>query len=347
MQQREPLLEVRDLKTYFFTREGVVRAVDGVSFDIFKGEILGVVGESGCGKSVTASSLMRLIPQPPGKITEGSIALIDDGARRDIVKADDDEMREIRGRWISMIFQDPMTSLNPVLTIGYQLMEPLKIHFKMDDGAAKKRAIELLQAVGIPAAAARLNDYPHHFSGGMRQRVMVAMALACNPKLLIADEPTTALDVTVQAQLLDLIRALCHDTGAAVMIITHDLGVVADLCNRVQVMYAGQIIESGTADEIFDNPQHPYTVGLMQSVPRLGPAIRNRLVPIEGMPPDLVNPPQGCRFRPRCPYAFEKCVETPPRFHLGGEHFSACWLAREGLEKQESWAAAAAQQAAS
>jgi oligopeptide/dipeptide ABC transporter ATP-binding protein len=340
MQQRESLLEVRDLKTYFFTREGVVRAVDGVSFDIFKGEILGVVGESGCGKSVTASSLMRLIPQPPGKITEGSITLIEDGGRTDIVKADDDEMRRIRGRSISMIFQDPMTSLNPVLTIGFQLTEPLKIHFKMDDDAAKKRAIELLQAVGIPAAAARLDDYPHHFSGGMRQRVMVAMALACNPKLLIADEPTTALDVTVQAQLLDLIRALCNDTGAAVMLITHDLGVVADLCDRVQVMYAGQIIESGTADEIFDNPQHPYTLGLMQSVPRLGPAVRSRLNPIEGMPPDLVAPPTGCRFRPRCPYAFEKCVEMPPHFLLGGEHFSACWLAEGGAEHQRSWAAA-------
>ena len=340
VERQAPLLEVRDLKTWFFTREGVVRAVDGVTFNIYAGEVLGVVGESGCGKSVTASSLMRLIPQPPGKIVEGSILLNEDGAKTDIVKADDDEMRRIRGRTISMIFQDPMTSLNPVLTIGYQLMEPLKIHFGMDDTQARTRAIELLSAVGIPAAAARLNDYPHHFSGGMRQRVMVAMALACNPKLLIADEPTTALDVTVQAQLLDLIRSLCKDTGAAVMIITHDLGVVADLCDHVQVMYAGQIIESGTADEIFDSPQHPYTVGLMHSVPRLGPAVRNRLVPIEGMPPDLVLPPDGCRFRPRCPFAFEKCIELPPRFHLGGEHFSACWLAEGGAGEQVDWAAA-------
>jgi oligopeptide/dipeptide ABC transporter ATP-binding protein len=290
-----------------------------------------VVGESGCGKSVTASSLMRLIPQPPGKIVGGSIMLDEDGSKTDIVSADVDEMRRIRGRTISMIFQDPMTSLNPVLTIGYQMMEPLRIHYGMDHNAARTRAIDLLSAVGIPAAAARLNDYPHHFSGGMRQRVMVAMALACNPKLLIADEPTTALDVTVQAQLLDLIRSLCKDTGAAVMIITHDLGVVADLCDRVQVMYAGQIIEAGTADEIFDNPQHPYTVGLMHSVPRLGPAVRNRLTPIEGMPPDLVQAPLGCRFAPRCPYAFDKCVEPPPRVHLGGEHFSACWLAVDGI----------------
>jgi oligopeptide transport system ATP-binding protein len=331
MERQAPLLEVRDLQTWFFTREGVVRAVDGVSFDIRGGEALGVVGESGCGKSVTASSLMRLIPQPPGKIVAGSIMLDEDGNKIDLVTADDDEMRRIRGRTISMIFQDPMTSLNPVLTIGYQMMEPLKIHFGMDHTAARNRTIELLAAVGIPAAAARLNDYPHHFSGGMRQRVMVAMALACNPKLLIADEPTTALDVTVQAQLLDLIRSLCQDTGAAVMIITHDLGVVADLCDRVQVMYAGQIIEAGTADEIFDDPQHPYTVGLMQSVPRLGANVRNRLTPIEGMPPDLIQPPAGCRFAPRCPHAFEKCIEPPPRVHLGGEHFSACWLAVEEI----------------
>jgi len=331
MERQEPLLEVRDLKTWFYTREGVVRAVDGVSFDIHRGEALGVVGESGCGKSVTAASLMRLIPQPPGKIVGGSIMLKDDGQGLDLVTADEDEMRRIRGRTISMIFQDPMTSLNPVLTIGFQLMEPLKIHFNMTQEQARTRAVELLSAVGIPAAAARLGDYPHHFSGGMRQRVMVAMALACNPKLLIADEPTTALDVTVQAQLLDLIRSLCKDTGAAVMIITHDLGVVADLCDRVQVMYAGQIIESGTADEIFDHPQHPYTVGLMQSVPRLGPAVRSRLVPIEGMPPDLLQPPQGCRFRPRCPYALEQCLEDPPRVFLGGEHYSACWLAAEGF----------------
>jgi oligopeptide transport system ATP-binding protein len=323
----ENILEVRDLRTQFFTRDGVVKAVDGVSFTVRRGEALGLVGESGCGKSITSLSIMRLIPQPPGKIVSGEVVLDEDGVRRDLLKLDSDEIRHVRGRVISMIFQDPMTSLNPVLTIGYQLTEPLKLHFNMSDEQARKRAIELLMQVGIPAAADRLGDYPHQFSGGMRQRVMVAMALACDPKLLIADEPTTALDVTVQAQLLDLIRRLNKETGTAVLIITHDLGVVADLCDRVMVMYAGQIIESGTGDEIFDDPQHPYTVGLMQSVPRLGPKVRERLVPIEGMPPDLIAPPRGCRFRPRCPHAFDKCVETPPTVYLGGEHYSACWLA--------------------
>jgi oligopeptide/dipeptide ABC transporter ATP-binding protein len=276
---------------------------------------------------------MRLIPQPPGKIVQGSVMLNDDDATFDLVTADEEEMGRIRGRTISMIFQDPMTSLNPVLTIGFQITEPLRIHFNMEPQQAKKRAVELLSAVGIPAAASRLNDYPHHFSGGMRQRVMVAMALACDPKLLIADEPTTALDVTVQAQLLDLIRALCKDSGTAVMIITHDLGVVADLCDRVQVMYAGQIVESGTADEIFDTPQHPYTVGLMQSVPRLGPAVQERLIPIEGQPPDLVDPGAGCRFRPRCPHRFAKCEESPPLFAVGASHASRCWLADPALAR--------------
>ena len=328
------VLEVRDLRTQFFTRDGVVRAVDGVSFTVRRGEVVGLVGESGCGKSVTSLSIMRLIPQPPGRIVGGEVILYEDGLGRDLLKLDEDEMRRVRGRVISMIFQDPMTSLNPVLTIGYQLMEPLKIHFGMNGEAARKRAVELLMQVGIPAAAQRLNDYPHQFSGGMRQRVMVAMALACNPRLLIADEPTTALDVTVQAQLLDLIRRLNRETGTAVLIITHDLGVVADLCDRVMVMYAGQIIESGTGDEIFDSPQHPYTLGLMQSVPRLGPDVRKPLVPIEGMPPDLIAPPAGCRFRPRCPHAFARCHEPPPTVHLGGEHFSACWLAVPGAREE-------------
>ncbi len=324
------VLEVRDLRTQFFTRDGVVRAVDGVSFSVRRGEVVGLVGESGCGKSVTSLSIMRLVPQPPGRIVGGEVILYEDGIGRDLLKLDDDEMRRIRGRVISMIFQDPMTSLNPVLTIGYQLMEPLKIHFNLDDDAARKRAVELLMQVGIPAAAQRLNDYPHQFSGGMRQRVMVAMALACRPRLLIADEPTTALDVTVQAQLLDLIRRLNRETGTAVLIITHDLGVVADLCDRVMVMYAGQIIESGTGDEIFDSPQHPYTLGLMQSVPRLGPDVRKPLTPIEGMPPDLIAPPAGCRFQPRCPSAFARCHEPPPTVYLGGEHRTACWLAVPG-----------------
>ena len=322
----EPLLEVRDLKTWFYTRDGVVHAVDGLSFDIFKGEALGIVGESGCGKSVTATSIMRLIPVPPGKIAGGSVTLIEDGTRTDLVELSDDEMTKIRGRTISMIFQDPMTSLNPVLTIGFQIMEPLRIHFNMDQATARKRAVELLSAVGIPAAAARLHHYPHHFSGGMRQRVMVAMALACKPKLLIADEPTTALDVTVQAQLLELIKDLCQDTGAAVMIITHDLGVVAELCERVLVMYAGMIVESGDVEQIFNRPQHPYTQGLLHSVPRLGVSVRDRLIPIEGQPPDLVNPAPGCRFRWRCPARFEKCEETPPLFLTEEGHHSRCWL---------------------
>jgi oligopeptide transport system ATP-binding protein len=336
----ENILEVRDLRTQFFTRDGTVKAVDGISFDIRRGEAVGLVGESGCGKSITSLSIMRLIPQPPGKIVSGEVNLQEDGHQRDLLTLDEDEMRQIRGRVISMIFQDPMTSLNPVLTVGYQLMEPLRIHFNMSDDQARKRAIELLMQVGIPAASERLNDYPHQFSGGMRQRVMVAMALACDPKMLIADEPTTALDVTVQAQLLDLIKRLNRDTGTAVLIITHDLGVVADLCDRVMVMYAGQIIESGTGDEIFDNPQHPYTRGLMHSVPRLGPSVRDRLVPIEGMPPDLIAPPQGCRFRPRCPYAFAKCTEMPPRVFLGGEHHSVCWLAVDGATGAEEKATA-------
>ena len=337
----DDILAVKDLKTQFFTRDGVVKAVDGVSFTVRRGEAVGLVGESGCGKSITSLSIMRLIPQPPGKIVAGQVVLNEEsGGSRDLLQLDEEEMRHIRGRLISMIFQDPMTSLNPVLTIGFQLTEPLKLHFNMPEEQARKRAIELLMQVGIPAAAERLNDYPHQFSGGMRQRVMVAMALTCDPKLLIADEPTTALDVTVQAQLLDLIKRLNKDTGTAVLIITHDLGVVADLCDRVMVMYAGQIIESGTGDEIFDNPQHPYTVGLMQSVPRLGPAVRNRLVPIEGMPPDLIAPPSGCRFRPRCPHAFEKCVETPPAAYLGGEHVSACWLAVSDIRLEQASAPA-------
>ena len=326
------LLNVRNLSTKFFTRAGVVNAVDDVSFDIRAGETIGIVGESGCGKSVTALSLMRLIPSPPGRITNGSIELSSgEGPSIDLVKADDSEMREIRGNKISMIFQDPMTSLNPVLTIGFQLTEPQKIHLNLSEGEARKRAISLLEAVGIPAAGARLKEYPHQFSGGMRQRVMVAMALACNPQLLIADEPTTALDVTIQAQLLDLISSLTHDMGTAVMLITHDLGVVAQVCERVIVMYAGRIVEEATADELFDRPLHPYAVGLMRSMPRLGPTVRDRLTPIEGAPPDLVSPPKGCRFAPRCPLRVEKCEESPPLREIVSGHRVACWRAEEQL----------------
>lgn len=320
------VLEVRNLSTQFFTRAGIVHAVTDVSFEVKPGETVGIVGESGCGKSVTAMSLMRIIPSPPGKIVAGSAVLRTDHGDVDLVQAGEDELRRVRGRDIAMIFQDPMTSLNPVLTVGYQLTEPLKIHFKMSQEEAEKRAVDLLSAVGIPSAGSRLSDYPHQFSGGMRQRVMIAMALVCNPKLILADEPTTALDVTIQAQLLDLITSLTHEMGAAVVLITHDLGVVAQTCQRVIVMYGGRVIETASADELFDHPRHPYAVGLMKSIPRLGRRTHERLTPIEGAPPDLVSPPQGCRFRPRCPLAFEKCSEEPPLIPAGPDHGARCWL---------------------
>ncbi len=320
------LLSVENLTTRFFTRAGVVGAVDGISFDVRAGETLGIVGESGCGKSVTALSLMRLVPSPPGKITDGSIMLqTGEGMAVDLVKTDESEMREIRGNKVSMIFQDPMTSLNPVLTVGFQLTEPQRIHLHLSEEEARRRSVALLESVGIPAAAARLKEYPHQFSGGMRQRVMVAMALACNPVLLIADEPTTALDVTIQAQLLDLIASLTRDMGTAVMLITHDLGVVAQICERVIVMYAGRIVEEATADQLFERPLHPYAVGLMRSMPRLGPTVKDRLLPIEGAPPDMVSPPKGCRFAPRCPLAFEKCQEMPQLREIEAGHRVACW----------------------
>jgi oligopeptide transport system ATP-binding protein len=324
------LLTVRNLTTKFFTRAGVVSAVDGVSFEIKPGETVGIVGESGCGKSVTALSIMRLVPNPPGRITDGEI-LFDPGDGRvvDLASLPESEMRHIRGNKIAMIFQDPMTSLNPVLTIGFQLVEPQKLHLGLSESEARRRAIALLEAVGIPAAAARLKDYPHQFSGGMRQRVMVAMALACNPRLLIADEPTTALDVTIQAQLLDLIGSLTRDMGTAVIMITHDLGVVAQVCERVIVMYAGNVIEQARTDVLFDRPLHPYTAGLLRSVPRLGPRVRERLIPIEGAPPDLLAPPRGCRFAPRCPLRVAQCDEPPQLVELEPGHRVACWRAGE------------------
>ncbi|MGI8554541.1 MAG: ABC transporter ATP-binding protein [Dehalococcoidia bacterium] len=322
----DDVLKVDNLTTQFFTRAGTVRAVTDVSFHVKRGETVGIVGESGCGKSVTAMSLMRIIQSPPGKIVAGSAVLQTDKEPFDLIQADEDELRQVRGKDIAMIFQDPMTSLNPVLTIGYQLTEPLKLHMHMSEHDAKRRATEILSAVGIPGAAARLDDYPHQFSGGMRQRVMVAMALVCNPKLVIADEPTTALDVTIQAQLLELLSELTREMGTAVILITHDLGVVAQTCQRVIVMYGGRVIEMADVDELFDNPQHPYTVGLLRSVPKLGRQMRERLLPIEGSPPDLVSPPQGCRFRPRCPHAFEKCIEEPPLISAGTDHVSRCWL---------------------
>jgi oligopeptide transport system ATP-binding protein len=321
-----PLLEVCDLQTQFFTRAGVVRAVDGVSFELRPGETLGIVGESGCGKSVTALSIMRLVPDPPGRVVGGQVLLHEDGRTRDLLQLPEREVRDIRGNLISMIFQDPMTSLNPVLTIGYQIAEPLIVHRGMSANAARRRVVELLDEVGIPSARARLDDYPHQFSGGMRQRVMIAMAMACQPKLLIADEPTTALDVTIQAQILDLIMRLNEEFGTAVILITHDLGVVAEVCQRVIVIYAGRIIENAPTAALYSQPNHPYTLGLMRSVPRLGVDVKRRLVSIRGMPPDLVASPAGCRFRPRCPRAQTRCEEEPELVAVGADHRAACFF---------------------
>ncbi len=317
------LLEVKDLKTYFYTQDGVVKAVDGVSYDVSEGEALGIVGESGCGKSVSALSIMRLIPQPPGKIVGGEILF--DGTN--LLDLDDDEMRKLRGNKIAMIFQDPMTSLNPVLTINRQISEALELHMGMNKEQARKRTIEMLQLVGIPSAADRVDDYPHQFSGGMRQRVMIAMALACNPKIIIADEPTTALDVTIQAQIIDLVKQLRKNLGTAVIWITHDLGVVAGLCDKVSVMYAGHVVESAPVRELYGNPSHPYTLGLLKSIPRLDEQRKAKLVPIDGLPPDLIDPPDACDFQPRCVYAKDICQrERPPLRDVGPNHKIACWV---------------------
>jgi len=318
----ELLLKVRNLSTYFFTDNGIVKAVDGVSLDIHRGEIVGLVGESGCGKTVTALSIMRLIPSPPGRIVSGEIWF--EGV--DLLKLDDDGIRSIRGHKIAMVFQEPMTSLNPVLTIGRQLTEPLEVHLKMDPRQARARAIELLEMVGIPEPHKRIDSYPHQFSGGMRQRVMIAMALACSPRLLLADEPTTALDVTIQAQILELMTQLTRELGTAVLIITHNLGVVARYAQRVYVMYAGKVVESAPAMELYHRPRHPYTLGLLRSVPRLDQGRKARLEPIEGFPPDMVHMPPGCAFHPRCTFRTERCqVEGPPLVAVGPEHMVACW----------------------
>lgn len=321
-----PVLDVRNLQTHFFTRNGVVSAVDDVSFSVGAGETLGIVGESGCGKSVTSLSIMRLIPSPPGKIVGGQILLRTGGTERDLVKLDDADLRKVRGNEIAMIFQDPMTSLNPVYTVGNQLCEPLMLHLNLGKKEAEERAIDLLKRVGIPGAEERYHAYPHQFSGGMRQRVMIAMALACNPKVLIADEPTTALDVTIQAQILDLMIGLNRDFGTAIVLITHDLGVVAEVCQRVVVMYAGKVVEEATADDLFTAPEHPYTVGLLSSIPKLGDSVKERLVPIGGLPPDLLNPPTGCRFAPRCSRRKAKCAEPPPLVSVGEGRKAACWF---------------------
>ena len=307
------LLSVRNLRTHFFTDEGVVRAVDGISFGVDRGEVLGIVGESGSGKSVTSLSILRLVADPPGRIVEGEILLREgDGAPEDLLKVSEARMERIRGDRIAMIFQDPMTSLNPYMRVGDQLAEVLTLHKGMTRAAARRRSVEMLSSIGIPAAASRIDDYPHHLSGGMRQRVMIAMALLCDPDLLIADEPTTALDVTIQAQILDLIRERKEAQGLGVILITHDLGVIAKMADRVAVMYAGRIVEEGPVEAIFHDARHPYTIGLARSVPRLDTGRGVRLVPIPGMPPSLSRLPPGCPFHPRCAHAIDACRETMP-----------------------------------
>jgi len=317
------LLEVKDLKTTFMSAAGLVRAVDGVSWDIKLGETVALVGESGCGKSVTALSIMQLVAPPTGRIESGQVLF----KGRDLLELSEAEMRHVRGREIAMVFQEPMTSLNPVLTIGRQLTEGLEIHLNMTRAEAEARAVELLGMVGIPDPKRRLAQYPHQFSGGMRQRMMVAMALACNPALILADEPTTALDVTIQAQILELMRSLSQKLGVAMLIITHNLGVVARYADRVNVMYAGRIIEHATAAELYANPRHPYTLGLLRSVPRLDEPRRERLEPIEGQPPDLSRLPPGCAFAPRCAYRVARCEEEAPALEPAGAggHETACW----------------------
>jgi oligopeptide transport system ATP-binding protein len=319
----QPLLEIKDLHTHFLTDDGLVKAVRGVSYDLREGETLGLVGESGCGKSVTALSLMRLIPNPPGKVVKGEV--IFEG--RDLMKLSEEEMRQVRGNKMAMIFQEPMTSLNPVLSIGNQLAEPMEVHKGMSKEDALKQAVNLLTQVQIPEGESRLKAYPHLFSGGMRQRVMIAMGLGCNPKMIIADEPTTALDVTIQAQLLELMKNLTRDHGTALMVITHNLGVVARYADRVNVMYAGRIVEKGSARDIYGDTRHPYTLGLMASVPRLDQDTKKKLIPIEGQPPDLLHIPAGCSFRARCNYAIERCqVEEPELTEVGDNHEVACWI---------------------
>jgi oligopeptide/dipeptide ABC transporter ATP-binding protein len=323
------LLEVSSLVTQFSTRSGIVRAVDGVSWDVAEGETVALVGESGCGKSASALSIMRLISEPAGRIVSGKVLF----KGRDLLQLPEEAMRRVRGREIGMIFQEPMTSLNPVLTVGRQLTEGLEIHLGMAPAAARTRAIELLAMVGIPDAERRLRQYPHQFSGGMRQRMMIAIALSCEPALILADEPTTALDVTIQAQILELmksLKSLSRKLGVAMLIITHNLGVVARYADRVNVMYAGKIIEQASAAELYANPRHPYTEGLLRSVPRLDEPRRAKLAPIEGQPPDLTRLPPGCSFEPRCRLRSERCTQSlPPLRPIGAAHTTACWHAEQ------------------
>lgn len=333
------LLQVKNLATYFYTPTGVVRAVDGVSYDLEEGETMGLVGESGSGKSVSALSIMRLIAEPPGRIVAGEIIF----QGKDLLKIGAEEMRRIRGREISMIFQEPSTFLNPVLTIGRQITEAMELHLGLSRVASRRRAVELLGKVGIADAESRLADYPHQFSGGQRQRVMIAAALSCRPKLLLADEPTTALDVTIQAQILELIKQLTREFGTSVILITHNLGIVARYADRVAVMYGGEIVESAAARELYRNPRHPYTWGLLESVPRLDRQVDGELTTIEGQPPDLKGEKTGCTFRPRCSWAVTRCaVELPLLQKIAVDHASACWeservgrLAIEAAERQQ------------
>jgi oligopeptide transport system ATP-binding protein len=318
-----PLLEVRDLKTRFFTQDGVVHAVNGISYALDEGETLGIVGESGCGKSVSVLSVMRLIPEPPGRIVGGEVLF----EGQDLLKMNANEIRRVRGNRIAMIFQDPMTSLNPVLSIGLQVSEALQLHMGMDRSQARQRTTELLEMVGIPEAADRFDDYPHQFSGGMRQRVMIAIALSCNPQILIADEPTTALDVTIQAQIVDLVKRLRDEIGMAVVWITHDLGIIAGLAEKVIVMYAGYIVERAGVKELYADPRHPYTLGLLGSLPRLDEVRGERLSSIDGLPPDLIELQSGCPFYPRCSYRIDRCLaELPPLDPVGLGHEIACWV---------------------
>ncbi|MEM7778473.1 MAG: ABC transporter ATP-binding protein [Pseudomonadota bacterium] len=329
----ERLLSIQNLQTHFFTSSGVVKAVDGISYDVRPGETVAVVGESGSGKSVSAMSILRLIPNPPGKVVGGAILF----EGQDLLQLSEDDIRDIRGRDIGMIFQEPMTSLNPVLSIGRQLTETLHEHLAMPKRAAMDRARELLGLVGISEPDRRLKQYPHHLSGGMRQRVMIAMALACNPKLIIADEPTTALDVTIQAQILELMKNLTRELGVAMIIITHNLGVVARYADRVNVMYAGQIVESGTAEEIYTHPRHPYTLALLRSIPRMDLPRGMRLEPVDGQPPDLTKLDQGCSFRPRCRFAVDGCAKARPTLEeVSSGHISACFEKdRVGLDAEQ------------
>ncbi|MEZ4594069.1 MAG: ABC transporter ATP-binding protein [Chloroflexota bacterium] len=326
----KPILEVSDLVTRFYTEDGIVHAVNGISYTLKEGESMAIVGESGSGKSVGVLSIMGLIPDPPGKVEAGEVLY----NGRDLLKLSANEMRQIRGRDIAMIFQDPMTSLNPVLTVGHQLTEALRLHLGMNEEQATVRAAELLRIVGIPDSSDRLKDFPHQFSGGQRQRIMIAMALSCNPSILIADEPTTALDVTIQAQIVDLVKRLQEELGMAIIWITHDLGIVAGMVDKVSVMYAGFIVEQGPVREVYKKTSHPYTLGLLESIPKLDSREKNRLYTIKGLPPDLLQEPNSCPFAPRCPFVIDKCLqENPPLKPVAPNHLAACWRWEEVREQ--------------